>query len=614
MEKISISTILKAVHKEVESKPENKVEVDAQSIKNDGNEQKSLETTLPMKGAKELETEVEKKKEFLCNVIVFLSQHGEQKSMEIMVGQCLDEARKIDPEYHSTKEILHFKNEDGNECFYYANLRNSFQLSMDLVNFEAEHQKKKGNRIEGIKCVAKSVGDFPLKPWIIQTYKHIHKSPGILGILFTLLVSRCISYFTYFFDMVSDAILGIAYYTKKYDNDTSVNVTCPVTNYTMSCVEWVEDYGECEQRQDLSGIYSTAFIINILALSLSIGLYLLSAVKFRHPKWAKELIDDSKSSVRFFLRLIFSLCWPVVHVITTYKYLKNEGEVDSFEEIKERFDEVNKIDDGWKVVRIMESTFENVTQMCLQIFVMNNTSCHMNTTSKMLASSAKGIINTLSLGTVEASTEEKGFGKIVFTLISMSWSLASLKTNKPGTETAQQLLRNAVMFISMLLQNVARFLALYGMLAMKIEYLIPALLTFLTMHFTSVLLIFLFEPKITNETDTERFWLKSKSPIPLPNPKLVLSVISSLCLFLHVHGKGSKTFASNFLFQLLILTENLLLSNLPQMAPHMYDICKQSSLLCNLDYQMILFWFAGGFIQVIIFRNLSLSQQIFLFL
>ena len=59
MEKISISTILKAAHKEVESKPENKVEVDAQSIKNDGNEQKSLETTLPMKGAKELEASFE---------------------------------------------------------------------------------------------------------------------------------------------------------------------------------------------------------------------------------------------------------------------------------------------------------------------------------------------------------------------------------------------------------------------------------------------------------------------------------------------------------------------------------------------------------------------------
>merc|ERR1719193_2509766 len=157
--------------------------------------------------------------------------------------------------------------------------------------------------------------------------------------------------------------------------------------------------------------------------------------------------------------------------------------------------------------------------------------------------------------------------------------IALMKSTKPGIGACERPLRTIPIFLSILLQTMARIVALRSLIMLESPLFFSKYLIFLSVHiFFLIIIKLLFETRskkkrpIRSSVGSQFLcYIDEKPQTSLLNfVKFIISCFSSGIIMIHIHdhesastGRRQYSFLSHTLFFILILLENLILVCLP---------------------------------------------------
>ena len=188
-----------------------------------------------------------------------------------------------------------------------------------------------------------------------------------------------------------------------------------------------------------------------------------------------------------------------------------------------------------------------------------------------MTQSTIGFLNFITFDYVPAEYLQKSMGKILLSMLSLSFSAAWMKTGNTGMSTGEKLLKILPLTISYWLQISSRLIALGSLMLLETDgFGFWKYTVFCLIHTIGVMLIqIIFDSSALHEMQAKglKEILKEKIGSVLPQ---ILSTISSTILLLRFpkyENQKQHTFVIHTAFQLLIFIENMTLVLLPVFMP-----------------------------------------------
>ena len=132
------------------------------------------------------------------------------------------------------------------------------------------------------------------------------------------------------------------------------------------------------------------------------------------------------------------MIWPCVHVQDKYKlHLAETGKR------KEYIDRVVDKETTWQLVKMYEIGIEQVIQILLCLWLMRYQMDELKDWrwADFMTQSTIGFLNFITFDYVPAEYLQKSMGKILLSMLSLSFSAAWMKTGNTGMSTGEKLLK-----------------------------------------------------------------------------------------------------------------------------------------------------------------------------
>ena len=507
------------------------------------------------------------------------------------------------------EEIVHHKSEDELTPLCYVRKHHEFMNGLALLKLEIEaHGKENGK--DCLKCITQGTEYYHLDPWLIDSFKAINSSEGFgkkIKAIFDVLVFVIPSIVFYFSDLYTDLILCIQYYYMVYvygstmntacfqeDEDKSClvqtlgNFSCSDSTSTLSAVHGivtevncssVNDWVHCFENNDNEiqiQQYKTAFYVMIAACLISLITYWLSA----------KNIEISKSK-KVWKNLIVKVIWPFTYAYGEYQYRIDPHYTES--------DLLKVSKSTWHILKNIENGLENFAQILLQVYLL---SPYVNSIRNLpwmniLYLSVNSIYKSFSIPNLFCiqSNVDTALGKLLLSILSISYGVSSRKTSKPG-QTFGQSIKNLVLWISYFFITISRTVAIFSIISQNDP--VTAILISVLVHLIVVAIVKMMTDDIGYlNDDKDKLWKR-------------VSWCALSCLASHTfrinfkdNKRGTNTFYKESAFQFVIVVENIILLLLPDAFPNLYpnnNDCYQFSYHDVLI--SFLLWFLGIILQV----------------
>ena len=580
-------------------------------------------------------------------------------------------------------DIIHNKDQNevlGSTCLDYANQNKDEKTALMILNFEnTVHMKD-----TLLCCIRESLKKDELKMWILKqaqktedgkscckeigTMIEDYPKFAALGSIFIQLM--VLSILPYSMDEVSDIRLYLTYSAKITENKTDQE------SLLSANVSFTREYNMHE--------YNIAKQITGLILLINCFVY-IAGIFISNPTWItkhineierkekrKKLLGDLKengglrkeykkeynkllresTSVQWKIFLIFSsviarIFWPLF-ILIPHNFLNVTTQNRSYNS-NDKYHTENL----WMILKVVESSIENVTQLFLQIWLLLPYFRMISkwTSHELLIAAWNGSKNIVTFGYYQPKELDITIGKIFTTITLLSLSHAMQRIKKPGIGIGQTMKLLVIMFPATLLQVIARMYMVRNLILINVAGAMKYSL-FLFVHFMALFIMkILFETRrnikpVTNpkpysleniQSSSQRFraflrfhllqnaldfiikksililngiieaksWIFFKIKRPI---LLIASCLSSTIVMVDLHWMSSRlhypkfNFITTCLFHLLTLMENLAMTLLPFVAPFLFpsssdfnhDSFLQAVIIVNIS------WIVAVLLEVII--------------
>ena len=564
---------------------------------------------------KERETTTkEAKKSYFRNHMILSSKCGNGELLQYFWNVMQSQKTELGLSFHDIYDIIHNKDKNevlGSSCLDYANQNKDKKTALIILNFENTVHMQ--DRMSVFQCIRESLTKDELKIWIIKQNQEkvessrFKKKIVAIGSIFIQLI--VLSILPYSMDEVSDIRLYLTYSAKIAENKTSQG------SLSSANASFTREYNMHE--------YSIAKQITALILLINCFVY-FAGIIVSNPTWItkhitelerkekrKKNLEDLKgkglglnklyqeelntllqenTSIQWKLFLIFSsilarMFWPLL-ILIPHTYLNTTSQIRS-----DNSNDKYHTENLWTILRVVESSIENVTQLFLQIWLLLPyfRMISMWTSYELMMAVWNGSKNILTFGYYQPKELDITIGKIFTTIMFLSLAHAMQRIKKPGNGIGETLKLLVIMFPATLLQVIARTYIVRNLILIDVSSAVKYSL-FLFFHFIPLLIMkILFEtrrkPKLIG-------FMMIKRPI-----LLIASCLSSTIVMVDLHWISSRlhypkfNFITTSLFHLLILMENLAMTLLPFLAPYLFP----SSIDFNHD----------SFVQAVLIVNIS---------
>ena len=545
-------------------------------------------------------------------------------------------------EINDIYDIFHNKDRtEKSSCLDYANQNKDKTIAMLILEYEKKVHCNDQSAIK--RCIRENLVKEELKIWLKEQCEEKNDTDllidkfgankqGQAWIIFSLfLESWLFSILPYLWDQVSDIRLYQTYssmgndslfgnFTKTYSSNTTIEI----------------------DNNGSSAALITKWILLMNGLIYVLGSILCSPtwlqdwlnhfnIKLdiiRHPyankygntnyKERKEFEKEYLKTKKFFVLILIPparLLWPLL-VLIPHQYINLSSNIPSKDSTAKY-----KSENLWLFIKVVESSVENVLQTALQIWLLIPIFGLFSkwSLSELILSGFKGAGNIMSFGIYKPDTLDIVIGKIMFTVILLSFSQSWMNLKKQGLGILTKLKSFPIVFISTILQVSSRMYIVRNLMIMEVSAVNKYTL-FLLVHFLTLLVIkIVFETRkkqrrknfgITYTEESLNEQLKSfrnflkvqmlqqaldfliKNSIPTLNQiskiksfvyyhikrpiLLVTSCLSSTLVMVDLHWISSKlhypkhNFISQCLFFLLVFVENLTMTLLPFLVPSLF--------------------------------------------
>ena len=486
-------------------------------------------------------------------------------------------------------------------CLDYANQNKDKNVSKSILHSESILHCNDQSALKS--CIRENLVNDEIKEWLKeQCEENIDKDflkdtfginkHGQSWIIFSLMLESVVfSILPYLWDQVSDFRLYQTYSSMsneswfgnltapnsgntafEYEDTYSpaalitkwiliVNALIYLLGSTLSSPDWIHAmYDENKQKLEKRSMYSPDMI---------------EFYKKEQYQEFKELSNEYLETKKFCILLLIPiarLLWPLL-ILVPHQFINLTSKLPS-KESKAKY----KSENLWLFIKIVESSIENVLQTALQLWVLFPIFGLISqwSLSELMLSGSKGALNIMSFGIYKPETIDMVIGKIMFTVILLSFSHSWMKLKKQGLGLLAKLKSLPIVFLSTLLQVTSRIFVLGNLMIMDVSA-VKKYTLFLLVHFLSLLVIkILFETRKKQKLKNTRNILKTlyyymKRPV-----LLVVSCLSSTLVMADLHWISSKlhypkhNFVSQCLFFLLIFVENLMMTLLPFLVPSLF--------------------------------------------
>ena len=512
----------------------------------------------------------------------------------------------------------------------YANQNKDKTAAMLILEYEKLVHCNDQSAIK--RCIRENLVNEEIKVWMkdqCEEKKDIdgNNKHGHVRIIFTLLVESLIfSILPYLWDQVSDIRLYQTY--RSMSNDSLFgNLTKP---YSINTTIENGDNG------------SSAALITKWILIMNGLIYVLGSI-LCSPTWLQDWLNDLNIKItslgerfdstgkytrdevtefrkeyltnkKFFVLLLIPtarLLWPLL-VLIPHQFINMVSNVPSKDSMAKY-----KSENIWLFIKVVESSVENVLQTALQIWLLIPIFGLISqwSVSELLLTGIKGAGNIMSFGLYKPDNLDIVIGKIMFTVILLSFSHSWMKLKKQGLGLLSKLKSLPVVFVSTILQVSSKIYVIRNLMIMEVPA-VKKYTLFLLVHFLSLLVIKIAfetrkkkrrknfgaiytEKRLKKQLRSFRNILKFQKLqqaldffIPTLNQiskamsfmyyhikrpvLLVTSCLSSTLVMVDLHWISSKlhypkhNFISQCLFFLLLFVENLVMTLLPFLAPSLF--------------------------------------------
>ncbi len=561
---------------------------------------------------------------------LFLCTRFNTNLLKYFLSNLQSQIKRLKLKYKDVYEIFHTNIPyEGIQisCLNTAVLNRDEKTAELLLDFEKIlHQNE---TLATLRCIRENVHDDLLKLRLAKQCRNqevsdclqdkcgINKKGAIFNAFMVIIETMIISILPWLWDLVSDFQLCFQFKSiSQIDSNNSIlimneiassnNTNCNETSiYDIYFPNSNNDTQIESSYSKLRMQYNIAYLITLVIIIANILTFIMGAL-IGSPTWIETNIDrltsrlDRKKELEsqtwyekgdseklknlkvekinmklFFyqaLKPIARIFWPIL-ILMPHQYLNNVSTTAS-KVTKARF----KTEILWKLVKVLETSLENVLQLGVQIYLLIPL---LETLSKwtlleITSSSFQGVKGILSFGLFTPCSIDQILGKIGFTILGMSFGHTMMRLEKPGLSFTEKLKPITVLFISSFFQVVSRLLAIRNLLILEdptgMKYI------FFLVHFILVLVIkMLFETRMKHE-----IW-PSKKPwrfCLIRLKRFLLCVLSSACSMIvnvNLHRNTvslhlpKHSLLSQMSFQLLIMLENLCLTTLPFITTNLFN-------------------------------------------
>ena len=507
-------------------------------------------------------------------------------------------------------DITHFKDPEsqifGKTCLNYTNENHDMRNAFLLLKIEDYVHNRSTYSV--FSCLQQNLNSEQLVPWLKETYeKHIkhgtipeldldkqdtRQKNFLLGLrVFTEI--GVLSVIPVSLDFTSDVELYHDYNEIRQNLTFDGSNVWQCNNSYVSPLYMAGNHTSAETAED----FSIASSITLVMILMNVLVYLLG-LKMGSPVWLnrwrhawdernkqyehfnmsradfdkenKDLYSNFKMKYKaaifaYYLMLGLSyMLWPIFILMPNrYMYMHSKRASD--------FRDVNaKSSTAWRYVKIAENGVENVLQIVLQVWLLNPIFASLSKVpaSTLLSHIMEGLKNLLSFGLYETCLLDKTLGKLVYTSIICSLSLALFKVDRPGLGIRYKLKAVPGIFLHLLIQIMARIYALRFLMMLKVKEPLKYGIVF-AIHAAIVIPM-----KVITETQKDTQGLVTFLQRLI---LCVISAISSVVIMIDWHWNTSHLqppkfmFFSRILFQLLNLVENLAMVCIPLILPHRFS-------------------------------------------
>ena len=504
-------------------------------------------------------------------------------------------------ELNDIYEIFHNKERTKtSSCLDYANQNKDKTVAMLLLEYEKKVHCNDQSALK--RCIRENLLNEELKVWLKDQCEEkndtdclkdkfgINKHSQAWIIFSLILESLLFSILPYLWDQVSDFRLYQTY-SSMGNGSLFGNITTPIDTLTI-------DNNSSSAAEITKWIFFMNGFIYVLGSILCSPIWLqnwlndlnIKIKSLRHVhnftgKYTMEEVWEFKKEYlktkKFFVLLLIPtarLLWPLL-VLIPHQFINLSSNVPSKDSMAKY-----KSENIWLFIKVVESSVENVLQTALQIWLLIPIFSFISqwSLSKLMLSGLKGAGNIMSFGIYKPETLDTVIGKIMFTVILLSFSHSWMKLKKQGLGLLTKLKSFPVVFISTILQVSSRIYVVRNLMIMDVLALKKYTL-FLLVHFLSLLVM-----KIVFETRKKPRWKNLGTQKKITQAKsfmyyhfkrpvlLVTSCLSSTLVMVDLHWISSKlhypkhNLISQCLFFLLIFVENLVMTILPFLAPSLF--------------------------------------------
>ena len=429
---------------------------------------------------------------------------------------------------------------------------NTAVLNRDTKNaeiiLEIERIIHSNQKLQLMTCVRENVHSDELKPMIAELCKKdnaetsLNTNSAKLTTFFKLFLETVIiSELPYIWDTASDIQLDQTFQKLSYGNQTwQTNITN--SNNLLNTDETPPEYYKLASQITKSILYfnGLVYLAGILRvkptwISDNIARY-KTKLKWKDEYfygygvikygWAEdnriplEKLEKLKSKTNFslWMYLVMFYClypfarllWPIL-ILLPHQYINKTAKTPSL--ITQAR---NRTETFWMIVKVLEASLENVLQLCLQVWLLLPLLNRISqlTWFDLAAMGGRGALSIISFGFYQPPEMiEVSLGKILFTMIMLSFGHAMMKLQKPGLGIGSKLKVLPVLFFSILLQVISRLYSFRNLLLMETEARLKYGL-FLGAH-----ILILMAIKVTFEARRKENWTGRKKPKKLDENK-----------------------------------------------------------------------------------------------
>ncbi len=444
-------------------------------------------------------------------------------------------------------------------------------LKLELVEkIRGESTGKCNNTIEAVKeklsCCTKKDG---------QNDTSEKSCFEIMKIVFSVIFQTLlVSLLPYLWDFFSDFQLYMDF--KDYNSLNSKEDMELWCNNSVGSMDLTKEYDIA------SGMTLSILILNGIMYAIGAVLVpttnvdnLIAKVKSsEYGRKTKRLVIASL----YIMKITAKLLWPLF-LLMTYQ-LENQLTTTPTRTIQTKF----KTENLWNMVKVLETSFENIIQMAIQLWVLLPIfGCiSQKSWTDLFSAGLNGVWSIISFGSYESNSDvETSLGKLLFTVVMLSFGHAMKKLEKPGLGLWKKMKLLVLLFPSVMLQVVARILVIKNLMLMTVPgwYKYTCFLCFHFLCLITVKSVFESRKKEMKENRQNIWtleWLQNQVKSHKRKIQIIISCLCSSFLQVDIHYTSSKLhlpkykFLSTCFFYMLIFIENFTLTVLPFIAPTLF--------------------------------------------